>query len=62
VQTRDRKVFVGRITKLDEEQLYVDAGGSGSMDASFTQIRELKPKELSAARKVGDIHILNRLG
>jgi small nuclear ribonucleoprotein (snRNP)-like protein len=53
VQTQDGKTFVGMVAKLDEEQLYLNLSASGPMNVSYATIRELKPKGLSAAKKVG---------
>ena len=44
VQTQDGKKVIGRIAKVDVEQLNLSLGGGGPMNVSFAQISELKPK------------------
>ena len=53
VRTRDSNTLVGRIAKLDAEQLNLDLGGAGPMNVSYAQISELKPKGMSTKAKVG---------
>jgi small nuclear ribonucleoprotein (snRNP)-like protein len=53
VQTQDGKTSVGTIAKLEEEQLYLNLSASGPMNVSYATIRELKPKGLSVAKKLG---------
>ena len=53
VQTQDRNTLVGRIAKLDAEQLYLKIGEGGPVSVSYAQISELKPKRMSTLAKVG---------
>jgi len=53
VQTQDGKTVVGKIVKVDQEQLNLDLGTNGPISVSYTQIRELKPKGMSLAAKIG---------
>jgi len=55
LQTQDGKKVVGRIAKLEQEQLNLDVGGSGPMNVPYAQIHELKPGEKSTLAKVGII-------
>jgi len=52
VQTQDRNKFVGRIAKLDTEQLYLNLGDRGPVGVSYAQISELKSKGMSLAAKI----------
>jgi ribosome maturation factor RimP len=53
VQTQDRNSFVGKIARLDAEQLYLNLGDRGPVGVSYAQISELKPKGMSLAAKIG---------
>jgi ribosomal protein L19 len=53
VQTQDRNTLVGRIAKLDAEQLYLKIGEGGPVSVSYAQITELKVKRMSTLAKVG---------
>jgi hypothetical protein len=45
--------LVGRIAKLDAEQLYLKIGEGGPVSVSYAQITELKVKRMSTLAKVG---------
>jgi hypothetical protein len=53
MQTVDRNTFVGRIAKLDAQQLFLKIGEGGPVSVSYAQISELKPKRMSTLAKVG---------
>ncbi len=53
LQTQDGKKVVGRIATLDKEQLNLDSGKGGPVNVPYAQIRELKPKGMSLAAKIG---------
>jgi small nuclear ribonucleoprotein (snRNP)-like protein len=42
VRTQDRNTLVGRIAKLDAEQLYLKIGDGGPVSVSYAQIREVR--------------------
>ena len=52
VRTRDSNTLVGRIAKLDAEQLFLKIGEGGPVSVSYAQITELKPRQMSGLVKL----------